>query len=85
MSNFEYKREGKEVSIIATGTMQDIVIEIGHMVQGIHDGIKSQSDTAAKVFQMAIQGMFTDDSPVWSEPKRPEGGVMIAMVTPNEE
>lgn len=85
MSRFEYKREDEEVSIIATGTIQDIVIEIGHMVQGIHNGIKSQSNTAAKVFQMAIQGMFTDDSPVWREPKRPEGGIMISMVTPNEE
>lgn len=84
MSNFEYKREGREVTIIASGSIQDVAIEIGHMIRGIHNGIKTQNPLAAKMFQKAMQALMTDDSPAWTQPKHHDGGIMIAMVTESD-
>lgn len=80
MSRFEYKHNGREVSMIATGSLEDVVAEIGYSVQRIHAGIKTQSPEAAMVFRKAMQSIMEDDSPTWEEPMSVNGETMIAMV-----
>ena len=84
MSRFEYKHNGREVSMIATGSLEEVVAEIGYMVQRIHDGVKTQSPAAAIVFRKAMQLIMGDDSPTWETPKAQDGETMIAMVTEAE-
>ena len=81
MSRFEYKHNGRDVSMIATGSLEEVVAEIGYMVQRIHNGIKTQSKEAAAVFRMAMQSIMENDSPTWDAPKAHDGETMIAMVT----
>lgn len=84
MSRFEYKHNGREVSMIATGSLEEVVAEIGYMVQRIHDGVKTQSPTDALAFRKAMQLIMEDDSPTWEAPKAQNGETMIAMVTESE-
>lgn len=81
MSRFEYKHNGREVSLIATGSLEEVVAEIGYMVQRIHNGIKTQNHAAAAVFRLAMQSIMENDSPTWDAPKAQYGETMIAMVT----
>ena len=81
MSRFEYKHNGREVSMIATASLEEVVAEIGYMVQRIHNGIKTQSNEAAAVFRLAMQSIMENDSPTWDAPKAKYGETMIAMVT----
>ena len=85
MSRFEYRHNGREVSMIATGSLEDVVAEIGYMVQRIHNGVKTQSPAAAAVFRLAMQSIMEDGSPTWEDPKAIDGETMIAMVTENQE
>ena len=84
MSRFEYKHNGREVSMLATGSLEEVVAEIGYMIQRIHNGVKTQSPVAALVFRKAMQSIMEDGSPTWEIPKSHDGETMIAMVTPNE-
>ena len=84
MSRFEYKHNGREVSMLATGSLEEVVAEIGYMVQRIHNGVKTQSPAAAVVFRKAMQSIMEDDSPTWDAPKAQNGETMIAMVTESE-
>ena len=84
MSRFEYKHNGREVSMIATGSLEDVVAEIGYMVQRIHNGIKTQNPVAARVFRKAMQSIMEDDSPTWETQKACAGETMIAMVTESD-
>ena len=84
MSRFEYKHNGREVSMIATGSLESVVAEIGYMVQRIHNGIKTQNPVAALVFRKAMQSIMDDGSPTWETPKAQNGETMIAMVTESE-
>lgn len=85
MSRFEYKHNGREVSMIATGSLEDVVAEIGYMVQRIHNGIKTQNHAAAAVFRLAMQSIMENDSPTWDAPKAHDGETMIAMVTEQDK
>lgn len=85
MSRFEYKNNGREVSMIAAGSLEDVVAEIGYMVQRIHDGIKTQNHAAAAVFRKAMQSIMENDSPTWDAPKAQDGETMIAMVTEQDK
>ena len=84
MSRFEYKHNGREVSMLATGSLEEVVAEIGYMIQRIHNGVKTQSPVAALVFRKAMQSIMEDDSPTWETPKAHDGETMIAMVTESE-
>lgn len=84
MSRFEYKHNGREVSMLATGSLEDVVAEIGYMIQRIHNGIKTQSPAAAIVFRMAMQSIMEDGSTTWDTPKAHDGETMIAMVTESD-
>ena len=84
MSRFEYKREGCVANITAVGNLFEVAAEIGSMIQGIHDGVKTQSPVAAIVFRKAMQSIMEDDSPTWEAPKAQNGEAMIAMVTESE-
>lgn len=85
MSRFEYKHNGREVSMIATGSLDDVVAEIGYMVQRIHNGIKTQNHLAAAAFRLAMQSIMEDGSPTWEAPKAQDGETMIAMVAEQDK
>lgn len=84
MSRFEYKHNGREVSMLATGSLEEVVAEIGYMIQRIHNGVKTQSPVAAIVFRKAMQSIMEDGSPTWEAPKSHDGETMIAMVTESD-
>lgn len=84
MSRFEYKHNSREVSMLATGSLEEVVAEIGYMVHRIYNGVKIQSPEAAVVFRKAMQAIMTDDSPTWETPKTQNGETMISMVTESE-
>ena len=84
MSRFEYKHNGREVSMLATGSLEEVVAEIGYMIQRIHNGVKTQSPVTALVFRKAMQLIMEDGSPTWETPKAHDGETMIAIVTESE-
>lgn len=85
MSRFEYKHNGREVSMIATGSLEEVVAEIGYMVQRIHNGIKTQSPEDAVLFRLAMQSIMENDSPTWDDLNAQDGEIMIAMVTEQDK
>ena len=79
-SRFEYIHNGREVSLVASGDLGEVVAEVGYMVQRIYNGVKTQSPEAAVVFRQAMQSIMQDDAPTWEEPTTRAGETMIAMV-----
>lgn len=66
--------------MVASGSLEEVVAEIGYMVQRIHNGVKTQSPAAAVVFRKAMQSIMEDDAPAWETPTHHDGETMIAMV-----
>ena len=81
MSQFVYKNDGKQETLIATGDLGDVCANIGYIIHRIHDGLKKNAPEAAKVFRTAVVQMVTDpDAGIWEDAKGKPGEVMIANV-----
>ena len=81
MSQFMYKNDGKQETLVATGDLGDVCANIGYMIHRIHDGLKKNAPEAAKAFRRAVVDMVTDpDARIWEDAKENPGEVLIAHV-----
>ena len=70
---FKYENNGGEVHIEAADMdMQDFAVEIGTIVNSLHNSLMRQSSIAAKQFQLAMMMTIMPGSPVWQEKERGE-------------
>lgn len=81
MSQFIYKNDGKQETLVATGDLGDVCANIGYIIHRIHDGLKKNAPEAAKAFRTAVVQMVTDpDAGIWEDAKENPGEVLISHV-----
>lgn len=81
MSQFIYKNDGKQETLVATGDLGDVCANIGYMIHRIHDGLKKNAPDAAKAFRRAVVDMVTDpDAGIWDDAKGNPGEVCFTHV-----
>lgn len=56
--------KGKSV-VKAVGTVEDIVCELGAIINHVYKMIAKKYPRAAEVFRLAMQDFVSDGSPVW--------------------
>ena len=74
-------RVSKGVSVVAAvGTVQDIVSELGVIINRVYKMIAKKYPRAEEVFRLAMQDFMSDDSPVWRLDSSPD--LVSEMETP---
>lgn len=72
---------GKPTVVQASGSLGDIIAEIGVAIGSVHDALKQNQPEAALAFKMAMQHVMIDEAPTWSDQVAAGG---ISFVIPGQ-
>ena len=77
MLKIELSENGQTV-IQASGSMADVVAELGLAIGDIYSGLKNNQPKLAGQFKRGMQLLMEDDAPTWSGGLMP-GGTYVVM------
>jgi len=81
----EHKGGDTHCSILAQGTLIEIIADVGQVIAGVHVQLKRRNPAMARIYRSKLIQLLTDpDTPLWNEDPNAEG-VMITIPKFKEE
>ena len=79
------ERGGGGVTIVAQGSIIEIMAEVGQVIGGVHMQLKRSDPAVARAYRHSLINLLTDpDTPLWNDDPNAEG-VMITIPKFKEE
>lgn len=71
---------GRRVSIVAQGSIIEILADVGQVIGGVHMQLKRSDPALARVYRHELIRLLTDpETPLWNDDPNAEG---VMIITP---
>ena len=75
------KAGGDKVFVMANGSLADIIVEVGLVINGVHAQLKQASPILAKQYRQNLTALLIDpETPLWKDYGNHEG---VCITVPN--